>query len=548
MKFLGRIIDFSLKDGNAVETFISTVLSGLNLIEKSSHTGVHKVWILHHLFVPRLRWPLLIYEISISVVIKLEQKISSFLRKWLKIHPSTTNICLYSSSSPCPLPLKSLTSILKSAKVSGHLLLRDSTDPNITESTSHLKCGFWDVSEAVIDAESRLEFQKVIGYHQTSRAGFGSFHRPAIPSKNSKEYRKLISDLVNESDQNAYHAKSVQLHLQGYWTQWCSFIKNDFSWKALLSMPAQLVSFSLGAVFNTLPSPNNLKRWNLTTESSCCLCGKEVCTLPHILGGCKIALTQNRYTFRHDSVLRELSVILKDFLSSYKPSKGFDCNDIHFVKEGQRCQKSSKKKYLGIFHSASDWKLRFDLDDGLVIPSSLAISSLRPDILIFSPSSRKVIIIELTCPCEENMGDWHEEKSQKYYPLCTSIRSNGWSVYFFAIEVGARGFCAESVRSCLRRLGFANKLCNKSLKSLSSVSLKCSFEIWLSRNSKSWSLDNSVPTSSSTPIKEKVQVVKDPPTNSFTVKSAKHPINSAKYSSSLKKVNRCGIINKGNTC
>ena len=63
----------------------------------------------------------------------------------------------------------------------------------------------WDVAEAVVDVESRLEFQKVIGYHQTSRAGFGSFKSPSIPRRNSHKYRRLISDLVGEVDENAYH-------------------------------------------------------------------------------------------------------------------------------------------------------------------------------------------------------------------------------------------------------------------------------------------------------------------------------------------------------
>ena len=74
----------------------------------------------------------------------------------------------------------------------------------------------------------------------------------------------------------------------------------------------------------------------------------------------------------------------------------------------------------------------------------LAVSTLRPDIILFSMSTKKVIIIELTYPCEENLSQWHEEKSQQYYPLCCSIRSNGLPVYFYAIEVGTRGFCAES--------------------------------------------------------------------------------------------------------
>ena len=76
----------------------------------------------------------------------------------------------------------------------------------------------------------------------------------------------------------------------------------------------------------------------------------------------------------------------------------------------------------------------------LAVPVFLAVSNLFPDILLFSGSTKKVIIIELTCPCEENMNQWHEENSQKYYPLCCSIRSNGCSLYFYAIEVGARDF------------------------------------------------------------------------------------------------------------
>ena len=285
--------------------------------------------------------------------------------------------------------------------------------------------------------------------------------------------------MVGEVDENAYHAKSVQLHLQGYWTKLCDFVKNDLSWKTLLAMPSSLISFCLGATFDTLPSPSNLKHWRLITESSCFLCGKSICTSAHILGACKIALYQGRFSFRHDKVLCELVVILKNFLSSYKPSKSSVINFTNFVREGKKPKTAPRKGFLGVLHSASDWNLEFDLDEMLVVPVFLAVSTLRPDILLFSRSTKKVIIIELTCPCEGNMSQWHEEKSQIYYPLCCSIRSNGWSVYFYAIEVSTWGFCAESVRNCLRSLGFNNRLCRKTLQTLSSVSLRCSFKIWL---------------------------------------------------------------------
>ena len=439
----------SVSDKHSVQKFVTDVLSCLKLIDKSSHKGIHKVWILQNMLIPRLQWPLLIYKISISVVNCREHKISSFLRKWLNIHHSTTNICLYSSTSPCPLPLKSLTSILKSTKVSGHLLLRESADKQISKSAFQLKCGFWAVAEAVVDDESRLEFQKVIGYHQTSRAGFGSFKSPSISCRNSDEYRRLISDLVGEVDENAYHSKSVHLHLQGYWTKWCDFVKNDLSWKTLLAMPSSLISFCLGAIFDKLPSPSSLKRWRLILESSCFLCGNSICTSAHILGTCKIALHQGRFSFRHDKALHELVVVLKNFLSLYKSNKSSVINFINFIREGKIPKTSPRKGFIGVFHSASDWNLEFDLDGMLLVPVFLAVSTLRPDILPFLRSTKKVIIIELTCPCEENMSQWHEQISQKYFPLCCSIRSNGWSVSFYATEIGAQGFCADSVRSCL---------------------------------------------------------------------------------------------------
>ena len=243
------------------------------------------------------------------------------------------------------MPLKSLPSILKSTKVSGHLLLRESADKPISKSASWLKCRFWDVAEAVVDAESRLEFQKVVGYHQTSRAGFGSYKSPSIHRRNSHKYRRLISDLVGEVDENTNHAKSVQRHFQGNRTKWCDFVKNDLSWKTLLAMPSSLISFCLGATFDILPSPSNLKRWRLITESSCFLCRASICTSAHILGACEIALHQDRFSFRHDKVLCELVVILKNFLSSYKPNKSSVINFINFVREGKTPQNCTSQRF-----------------------------------------------------------------------------------------------------------------------------------------------------------------------------------------------------------
>ena len=133
------------------------------------------------------------------------------------------------------------------------------------------------------------------------------------------------------------------------------------------------------------------------------------------------------------------------------------------------------------------------------------------------------------------------KKPKKYYPLCCSIRSNVWPVYFYAIEVGARGFCAELVRSCLHSLDFNKKLCRKTLQTLSSVSLSCPFEIWLCQNSKSWSLDHPVSISNSEPMQKNLNGVSAPSDH-----HACTPVYSVPSSSTVNK--HCKIINKGNIC
>ena len=160
----------------------------------------------------------------------------------------------------------------------------------------------------------------------------------------------------------------IMLNMYSYWTKWCDFVKNELSWKTFLAMPSSLISFCLGATFGTLPSPSNLKCWRLITDSSCFLYGKIICTSAHILGACKIVLHQGQFSFRHDKVLCELAVILKNFLSSYMPNKSSDINFINFDREGKNPKIALRKGFLGILHSAYDWKLKFDLDGMLVVP------------------------------------------------------------------------------------------------------------------------------------------------------------------------------------
>ena len=207
----------------------------------------------------------------------------------------------------------------------------------------------------------------------------------------------------------------------------------------------------------------------------CTLCSKDVCATAHILGACKVSLQQGRYTFTDNTVLHGVIEVLKTFILNIKDTLPISPkSSIKFVRKGTKVPRK-RTPPVGILHHASDWILLADLNKTHCFPVHIAFTQLRPDITICSNSLRKVILIELTCPCEENMESWHGTKITKYSALKTIIESKGWCVELFVVEVGARGYCSRSVLCCFKKLGFNNKLIRNPIKKLSQSSMKCFF-------------------------------------------------------------------------
>ena len=230
--------------------------------------------------------------------------------------------------------------------------------------------------------------------------------------------------------------------------------------------------------------------------------------------------------------------------------------EIKFVPQGHQSIKYKKRSTrLGILHKSPSWNVLADIPSkSLMFPAHIALTELRPDLVIFSNSTRIVILIELTCPCEENFEERHHDKIKRYTPLKELIELNGWSCFLFAVEVGARGYCSESVPSCLRSLGLKNKSISQACKTLGLTSMRKSFWIWLSRESKEWRPEVSSKTpnasASSTPVKIPTQ--KEAPIN---------PVKSAATSSKLQARPQvplissplqiglpAGLTNLGSTC
>ena len=68
-----------------------------------------------------------------------------------------------------------------------------------------------------------------------------------------------------------------------------------------------------------------------------------------------------------------------------------------------------------ILNQANDWKFLLDEEHNqIVFPSQIIETAKRPDIIIYSESTKKVILIELTVQIEKNLTDANLRKKCKY--------------------------------------------------------------------------------------------------------------------------------------
>ena len=392
----------------------------------------------------------------------------------------------------------------------------------------------YDVSKLVTTVEEEIDFNSIKGHTQFNKKGFNKNENKYIPPKKSKKYRDLVSSTIKDIQNEKDICQAVQLSVQGQWSNWKNYISSEFSWKCLFALPPNLTSFCIGSTFDTLATPNNLRRWGYTKDSKCMLCSAISCSVSHILSGCHFSLKGGRFKYHHDKVLSVFVTHLKQFVGTIVPVKPH--HGIKFVKAGHTYRKrSSSKKLPGLLFLVKDWQVYDDLDDSLQVPEFLTVTSLRPDVLLMSPTIKRVILIELTCPAEENLTDRHFDKIEKYSPLREAIEASGWTCDLFAIEVGARGFCSKFFIQALKELGFCNKLISTIKAEVSYASLRASFWIWMAREDKEWRLSkhHSLPSSSTNHMK-------NIPNSSINIDK----------DSKFSKVNNppSGLPNLGNTC
>jgi hypothetical protein len=143
-----------------------------------------------------------------------------------------------------------------------------------------------------------------------------------------------------------------------------------------------------------------------------------------------------------------------------------------------------------VFCEANDWALMMDFDHKRIsLPVDIYVTDQRPDIIIISRSTKVVILVELTCPVEENIEAAAIRKEAKYHQLCEDINSDkktNWKCHLMTIEAGSRGFIAKSMYKFIRTLNASGRYASQTCKHISRVVQRCSYSIYTHRANPFW--------------------------------------------------------------
>ncbi|KAK7889536.1 hypothetical protein WMY93_025096 [Mugilogobius chulae] len=269
IKSLGKTFDATLKDAAALQETTEQLAMWLKEVDKSGLPGKFKAWIYQHGILPRLLWPLMVYDVPVTTVESYESKVSSYLRRWLGLPRSLSSTALYGRKNKLQLPFNSLAEEFKVTRARQVLLYRDSSDSKVARAGIEVRTGRkWKAHDAVAQAEARLKHSELTGTLAHGRAGFGSNTKPIYSKTRGKERRKLIQDEVRAEVEEARGSKIVAMGQQGAWSRWEHASNRRISWADLWKFEPHRIKFLIQSVYDVLPTPSNLFRWGLVDTPS----------------------------------------------------------------------------------------------------------------------------------------------------------------------------------------------------------------------------------------------------------------------------------------
>ena len=235
----------------------------------------------------------------------------------------------------------------------------------------------WKAKIAVENAESALRMKEITGTVANGKTGLGLHSQRWWSKESTLNRRKMVSEEIHHLEEgNKAHGPSGRVQ------------KTELSHGATSSTWNQKkLSFHINAVYDVLPTPVNLHAWGLTTSNRCRACEKTA-NLKHILTGCKYALRS--CTWRHNEVLEIFAEVSKICCKTANKTLNIINNRaIQFVKEGNisKLARENMRK-PSLLEGCTDWYIATDLKHNFIFPTEIALTTKRPDIVIWSLKAR----------------------------------------------------------------------------------------------------------------------------------------------------------------
>ncbi|XP_052223903.1 uncharacterized protein LOC127839559 [Dreissena polymorpha] len=261
VKCLGKWYDASLKDTNNITRVKNQLQDGLKLIDQTGLPGKFKAWLYQHGFLPRLMWPLMLYEIATTTVERIERVIKRHLRRWLGVPPSYTSIGLYGRTNQLQLPMTSLVKEFKVAKGRLVVTLKESSADMIWKASIETRTGRkWSARQAVAQAESRLRHIDIVGTTAIGRQCLDSTKPQRWSTAGKKERSQMVQHEIKLSEEEDRRTRAVGIGGQCAWTQWQTTGRR-LTWVDIWHYEPLRLKFLLRSVYDLLPFSVNLHRW-----------------------------------------------------------------------------------------------------------------------------------------------------------------------------------------------------------------------------------------------------------------------------------------------
>ena len=406
--YLGRHFDFKMTDNQHKENLEKRFKDLISITDNLQLQPKNKIALYHRYILSKVSGDMTVSNLSITWVKEnLDNVLCKYIRSWLEIPISGTleTLKLLKNRSGIALILPITGFIL--CKTTFRNTLRNSKNINIRETFNATSQG------------------KNIQYDQYLT---------------TKEALNKLREMTEDRIKNELTTQS--LIIKSIWNYGDSKSINQWS-SVLQGLPKNIYSFVLRYLNNSLANATNQLKWGVSNNAVCLFCHENQ-TLGHVIGGCKVALHEKRYNWRHDSILLNIAKVLSPL-----PNTSVYC----------------------------------DINDEYQNPSVISGENYRPDIIV--KQSNSITIIELTVGFETNIEKNLQRKMQKYQTLIKNLSAN-YQVTFVNLSMGSIGVIGNgsNFRKAMKNLHIDNNLINFLIKRIINISIRSTYFVFCKRNSE----------------------------------------------------------------